>query len=87
MAVAAGAAEITSEAELRELLGDPVPRAITKERTIAIPDRPGNRRADGFRNILENPHVGLIVLIPGRKETLEDLERHYGPQYASLLYG
>jgi PPOX class probable FMN-dependent enzyme len=108
--------EITSEAELRELLGVPARRAVTKERTalhpldrqwlaaspfcliatagadgscdvspkgdppgfthvldettIAIPDRPGNRRADGFRNILSNPHVGLIYLVPGRKETL-----------------
>ena len=180
--------EISSAAELRELLGTPGKRAITKERTrlhardvewlaaspfclvatcaadgscdvspkgdppgfvlvldeqtIAIPERPGNRRADGFRNILENPHVGLVFLIPGRKETLRingrarlirdapwfddcpkafmrsrlwdpetwnpdavpphaqivksvqpceetlaELERHYGPQYESLLYG
>ncbi|WP_422774884.1 pyridoxamine 5'-phosphate oxidase family protein [Plantactinospora sp. WMMC1484] len=108
--------EIGSEAELRELLGEPIPRAVTKERvrlheidrewlaaspfclvatadaagncdvspkgdppgftlvlddtTIALPERPGNRRADGFRNILANPHVGLIYLIPGRGETL-----------------
>ncbi|WP_200213478.1 pyridoxamine 5'-phosphate oxidase family protein [Micromonospora coerulea] len=38
--------------------------------TIAIPERPGNRRADGYRNILDNPHVGLIYLIPGRTDTL-----------------
>ncbi|TMR02427.1 pyridoxamine 5'-phosphate oxidase family protein [Actinomadura soli] len=38
--------------------------------TIAVPDRPGNRRADGFLNVLSNPHVGLIFLIPGRGETL-----------------
>ncbi|MEW9553125.1 pyridoxamine 5'-phosphate oxidase family protein [Nonomuraea sp. NPDC050783] len=109
-------AEIQSEAELRELLGEVMPRAAAKERvrlherdrqwlaaspfclvatsdeqgncdvspkgdpagfvhviddtTIAIPERPGNRRADGFRNILRNPHVGLIFLIPGRGETL-----------------
>ncbi|MGR6915997.1 pyridoxamine 5'-phosphate oxidase family protein [[Actinomadura] parvosata] len=109
-------AEIGSEAELRELLGEVMPRAATKERqrlhqhdrewlaaspfcliatsdeagncdvspkgdpagfvhviddtTIAIPDRPGNRRADGFFNILKNPHVGLIFLIPRRNETL-----------------
>jgi uncharacterized protein len=109
-------AEISSEAELRELLGTPALRVITKERTrlherdiewlaaspfclvatsgadgtcdvspkgdppgfalvlddttIAIPERPGNKRADGFRNILANPHVGLIFVIPGRKETL-----------------
>jgi PPOX class probable FMN-dependent enzyme len=108
--------EITSEQELRELLGEPMPRAIAKERvrlhevdrkwlaaspfcliatadatgacdvspkgdppgathviddvTIAIPDRPGNRRVDGFRNILANPHVGLIYVVPGRNETL-----------------
>ena len=108
--------EITSHEELRELLGPPMGRAVTKERTvlhgrdrewlaaspfclvatagadgscdvspkgdppgftlvldettIAIPERPGNRRADGYRNILDNPHVGLIYLIPGRTDTL-----------------
>ncbi|MDL4777399.1 pyridoxamine 5'-phosphate oxidase family protein [Actinomadura xylanilytica] len=108
--------EIGSAAELRELLGDPLPRVIDKDRsrlhardrewlaqspfcliatsaadgtcdvspkgdppgfvhvlddgTIAVPDRPGNRRADGFLNILTNPHVGLIHIIPGRTETL-----------------
>jgi PPOX class probable FMN-dependent enzyme len=108
--------EIASEAELRALLGEPMPRAMTKERvalherdrewlaaspfcliatsradgtcdvspkgdppgftkvldeaTIAIPDRPGNRRVDGFSNILSNPHVGLLYLVPGRNETL-----------------
>jgi uncharacterized protein len=108
--------EITSEAELRELLGTPGRRAATKDRpvlhqldrewlaaspfcmiataaadgtcdvspkgdppgfayvvddsTIAIPDRPGNQRADGFRNVLSNPHVGLVFVVPGRKDTL-----------------
>ncbi|MBO9520322.1 MAG: pyridoxamine 5'-phosphate oxidase family protein [Nocardioidaceae bacterium] len=38
--------------------------------TIALAERPGNRRADGYRNILENPHVGLSFLIPGRGDTL-----------------
>ncbi|WP_067807644.1 pyridoxamine 5'-phosphate oxidase family protein [Actinomadura formosensis] len=107
---------ITSAAELRELLGAPMRRAIDKERvtlhawdrewlarspfclistsdadgncdvspkgdppgfvhviddtTIAVPDRPGNRRVDGFMNVLSNPHVGLIFLVPGRGETL-----------------
>jgi uncharacterized protein len=37
---------------------------------LAVPERPGNRRADGFRNILSNPHVGLIFLVPGRNDTL-----------------
>jgi PPOX class probable FMN-dependent enzyme len=108
--------EVSSEAELRELLGAPSRRAATKERavlhrmdrewlaaspfcviatsaadgscdvspkgdppgftrvlddaTIAIPDRPGNQRADGFRNILSNPHVGLAFVVPGRGDTL-----------------
>jgi PPOX class probable FMN-dependent enzyme len=108
--------EITTEVQLRELLGTPLPRVATKDRpclddvhrqwlaaspfcliatsaadgtcdvspkgdppgftvvvddrTIALPERSGNRRADGFRNILSNPHVGLIYVIPGRDDTL-----------------
>jgi PPOX class probable FMN-dependent enzyme len=108
--------EITSDAELSELLGAPNERAANKDRvrlherdrewlaaspfclvatasgdgrcdvspkgdppgftqvlddtTIAIPERSGNRRADGFRNVLANPHVGLIYLVPGRGDTL-----------------
>lgn len=52
--------------------GDPVGSlAITPDaRTVVIPERPGNRRADGFHNILANPHVGLLFLIPGRGDTL-----------------
>ena len=38
--------------------------------TIAIPDRNGNHRFDGFRNILSNPQVGLLFLVPGRPDTL-----------------
>ena len=38
--------------------------------TLAIPDRPGNRRADTYRNVLQNPRVGLLFLVPGRNETL-----------------
>nr|WP_307856614.1 pyridoxamine 5'-phosphate oxidase family protein [Catenulispora pinistramenti] len=115
-APAAAQAEIRSVEQLRELLGEPMERAINKERTrllpidrqwlaasplcliatcddqgncdvspkgdppgfvkvldetrLAIPERPGNRRADGYLNMLSNPHVGLIFLIPGRNETL-----------------
>lgn len=43
---------------------------VLDETTLAIPDRPGNRRADTFRNVLDNPKVGLIFLIPGKRETL-----------------
>ncbi|HET6504210.1 MAG TPA: pyridoxamine 5'-phosphate oxidase family protein [Amycolatopsis sp.] len=108
--------EITSEDELREVLGHPLSHVLGKERkalheldrqwlanspfcliataaadgtcdvspkgdpagftlvlddtTIVVPERPGNRRADGFRNILGNPHVGLLYFVPGRGDTL-----------------
>ena len=38
--------------------------------TLAIPDRRGNRRVDTFHNVLENPGVGLVFFVPGRRETL-----------------
>ncbi|WP_370944324.1 pyridoxamine 5'-phosphate oxidase family protein [Amycolatopsis sp. cg5] len=108
--------EITSPAELREYVGDPLWRTATKVRpslneldrqwlahsafclvgtadadgrcdvspkgdpagfthvlddtTIVVPERPGNRRVDGFLNVLANPHVGLIYLLGGRGDTL-----------------
>ena len=43
---------------------------VLDDRTLAIPDRPGNRRLDSYRNILQNPGVGLIFLVPGMEETL-----------------
>lgn len=43
---------------------------VLDERTLVIPDRPGNRRADTFKNILQNDRVGLFFLIPGKQETL-----------------
>jgi PPOX class probable FMN-dependent enzyme len=110
------ATTITTEEQLREVIGFPRGRAVSKERTrllpidrqwlaaspycvlattddqgfcdaspkgdppgfvrvlddvtVAIPERPGNRRADGYLNILRNPRVGILSLIPGRGETL-----------------
>jgi PPOX class probable FMN-dependent enzyme len=107
---------ITSEQELRELMGEPSVGAVRKEtsglteqarrfierspfmllatagtdgtcdvspkgdpagfvrvlddRHLVIPDRPGNKRFDGMRNILETGRIGLIFLVPGREETL-----------------
>ena len=43
---------------------------VLDDSTIAIPERPGNRRADTFSNVLENARVALIFLIPGKQETL-----------------
>ena len=108
--------EIASAAELRELVGAPVERALKKVRTtlhphqrswiaaspffviatsdasgncdvspkgdppgsvlvlddasLVIPDRPGNRRVDSFLNVLSNPHVALLFMVPGRLDTL-----------------
>jgi PPOX class probable FMN-dependent enzyme len=42
---------------------------ILDERTLLVPDRPGNRLADTLRNILENPRVALLFIIPGIGET------------------
>lgn len=43
---------------------------VLDDQTLAIPERAGNRRFDGFHNIIENPYVGLIFIIPGRGDTL-----------------
>ncbi len=43
---------------------------ILDDTTIAIPDRPGNNRLDTLENIVANPAVGLLFLIPGMNETL-----------------
>jgi PPOX class probable FMN-dependent enzyme len=107
---------VTTEAELRELMGDASPGSLKKETTyvygeakrfiehspivllatagkdgrcdvapkgdpngfvrvldekhLLIPDRPGNKRFDGLRNIMENPQIGLLFLVPGRSETV-----------------
>jgi PPOX class probable FMN-dependent enzyme len=42
---------------------------VLDERTLLVPDRPGNRLADSHRNILENPHVALLFVIPGVTDT------------------
>jgi PPOX class probable FMN-dependent enzyme len=43
---------------------------VLDERHLVVPDRPGNNRIDGLTNIVENPHIGMIFLIPGREDTL-----------------
>jgi PPOX class probable FMN-dependent enzyme len=51
--------------------GDPPGSVLVlDERTLALADRPGNRRVDGFLDILDNPHVGLLFVVPGRGDTL-----------------
>ncbi len=43
---------------------------VVDDTRLVIPDRPGNKRLDGMLNLLVNPHIGLIFLVPGRDETL-----------------
>lgn len=43
---------------------------VLDDQHLIIPDRPGNKRVDSMFNILENPKVGLLFLIPGMGETL-----------------
>lgn len=51
--------------------GDPVGFVkILNEHTLAIPDRPGNNRLDSLSNIIADPNVGLLFIIPGFDETL-----------------
>ncbi|MEE2785458.1 MAG: MSMEG_1061 family FMN-dependent PPOX-type flavoprotein [Pseudomonadota bacterium] len=51
--------------------GDPAGSwKVLDDKTIAIPDRPGNNRADTFQNILDNPRAGLMFIIPERREVV-----------------
>jgi PPOX class probable FMN-dependent enzyme len=43
---------------------------VLDDTTLAIPERPGNRKADTFANILQNDRVALLFMIPGKQETL-----------------
>jgi len=107
---------LTTEADIREIVGEPLERSIRKERDnidelcrgfisqssfllmatsgsdgtcdvspkgdaagfvkvldekrLIIPERNGNKRLDGIKNLLVNPHIGLIFVIPGCEYTL-----------------
>jgi hypothetical protein len=52
--------------------GDPAGRLayVLSDTTVALAERPGNRRVDGYRNVLTNPHVCLLFMLPGRDDTL-----------------
>lgn len=51
--------------------GDPAGFAhVVDDVTIAIPERPGNKRVDGYLNVLQRPQVGTLFVIPGRGDTL-----------------
>ena len=48
---------------------------ILDERTLVVPERPGNRRCDTFTNVLQEPHVAMIFLVPGEDLTLRVMGR------------
>ncbi|MEU8676072.1 MSMEG_1061 family FMN-dependent PPOX-type flavoprotein [Streptomyces sp. NPDC048560] len=50
--------------------GEPGFTLVLDAGTLALPEMPGNRRGDTFHNILSNPHVGLLYLIPGAQTVL-----------------
>lgn len=50
--------------------GEPGFVRILDERSLAIPDLNGNNRIDTIRNVIENPNVGLLFLVPERGETM-----------------
>jgi PPOX class probable FMN-dependent enzyme len=43
---------------------------VLDDRTLLVPERPGNRIADSLTNVLANPRVGLLFVVPGAGETL-----------------
>ena len=43
---------------------------VLDDRTIVIPDRPGNRRLDSLENIIDNPHAATLFMVPNMDETL-----------------
>jgi PPOX class probable FMN-dependent enzyme len=58
---------------------------ILDERTLLLPERPGNRLADSLRNILANPHIGLLFIVPGVTDTFRVNGRATITVDASLL--
>ncbi|MFT7597871.1 MAG: PPOX class probable FMN-dependent enzyme [Acidimicrobiales bacterium] len=43
---------------------------VLDDRTLAVPDRPGNHRMDTFANVLQRANVGLLFVVPGRGEVV-----------------
>lgn len=58
---------------------------VLDEHTLAIPDRPGNKIADSFRNLAENDGIGLLFLIPGSRESLRVNGRAYPTDEPDVL--
>jgi uncharacterized protein len=48
---------------------------VLDEKTVAVPDRRGNNRIDSLRNLIHDPRVALLFMIPGVNETLRIIGR------------
>lgn len=58
---------------------------VLDDHTLALPDRPGNKIADSFRNLAENDGVGLCFLVPGMREVLRVNGSGYVTDEADVL--
>ncbi|MBO8198497.1 MSMEG_1061 family FMN-dependent PPOX-type flavoprotein [Streptomyces smyrnaeus] len=58
---------------------------VLDDRTLALPDRPGNKMADSFHNLAENDGIGLLFLVPGVRETLRVNGRAYPTDEPDVL--
>jgi uncharacterized protein len=65
-----GSQDATGNADVTPKGDKPGFVAVLDDVTLAIPDRPGNNRLDTLENLVVNPAIGLIFLIPGMDETL-----------------
>jgi hypothetical protein len=55
--------------KLVEAQGDPAVKTLDEHRLV-IPDLSGNNLLDSLTNVVHNPHVGVLFVLPGRDETL-----------------
>jgi hypothetical protein len=58
---------------------------VLDDRTLLLPERPGNRLVDTLRNILANPHIGMLFVVPGVTDTFRVNGRATLTTDASLL--
>jgi PPOX class probable FMN-dependent enzyme len=66
--------------------GDPAGSVVVAdERTLILPDRRGNKRVDSIRNLVVNPSIGLVFLVPGIEDTLRVNGRVTLSQHQPLL--
>ncbi len=68
--VMVGTSDATGCQDVTPRGGEPGWVHVIDDKTVALPDWPGNNRLDTLRNLLERPNIGLLFLVPGLDETL-----------------